>query len=363
MNLRSKILGLALVVGTAAATLPGAAHGTPIEDKQRQARALEAQIASTGERINALNERVNGARYRLAQAQAGIAEAERRTREAEAEMARIQKLLAGRAARIYISAGSQTPLDAIDVGSVNELGTRSKYASAAAAADDALLERLQRAKEDLAVQRAQLEQQRAAAAAEQAAADQARRQAQAALAQQRRLLSQVQGELAALVRAEQERRAREDAERARRIIDAPRPPGAAPSPRRPGAPPNFPNVPAPNPRAAAAVAYAKAQVGKCYRFGASGPDCFDCSGLTKMAWAQAGVYLSHFSGAQWREVVHIGAGDLQPGDLIFYGPGGSRHVEIYIGGGMVVSASNPASGVKLTGARIGQASGFGRPGA
>lgn len=359
MNLRSKILGLALAVGTAAALLPGvAAHGTPIADKERQARALEAQINATGERINALNERVNGARYRLAQAQAGIAEAERRTREAEAEMSRIQRLLANRAARIYMSAGSGTPLDAIDVENVNELATRSKYAAAAAAADDALLERLERAREDLAIQRAQLEQQRAAAAAEQAAAEQARRQAQAALAQQRQLLSQVQGELAALVRAEQERRAREDAERARRIIRTPNPPA-----RRPGAPPNFPNVPAPNPRAAAAVAYAKAQVGKCYRFGATGPDCFDCSGLTMMAWAAAGVSLPHFSGAQWRAVVHIGAGDLQPGDLIFYGPGGSDHVEIYIGGGMVVSASNPATGVKLTGARIGRASGFGRPGA
>ena len=58
--------------------------------------------------------------------------------------------------------------------------------------------------------------------------------------------------------------------------------------------------------------------------------------------------------------MRIGPNDLQPGDLVFYGPGGSNHVEIYIGGGMVVSASNPSTGVKLAGVRYGSASGYGR---
>ena len=101
--------------------------------------------------------------------------------------------------------------------------------------------------------------------------------------------------------------------------------------------------------AAAAVAFAKAQVGKGYRYATSGPDTFDCSGLTAAAWQRGGVGLAHYSGAQYQQTIRIGAGDLQPGDLVFYGPGGSQHVEIYIGGGMVVSASNPSSGVKLAG--------------
>ena len=122
----------------------------------------------------------------------------------------------------------------------------------------------------------------------------------------------------------------------------------------------MPNVPAPNGGAAAAVAFAKAQVGKGYRYATSGPDTFDCSGLTAAAWARGGVSLAHYSGAQYQETIRIGAGDLQPGDLVFYGPGGSQHVEIYIGGGMVVSASNPSSGVKMAGVRYGSASGYGR---
>ncbi|MEP6625266.1 MAG: NlpC/P60 family protein, partial [Acidimicrobiia bacterium] len=84
------------------------------------------------------------------------------------------------------------------------------------------------------------------------------------------------------------------------------------------------------------------------------------SGLTAAAWQRGGVSLAHYSGAQYQETMRIGAGDLQPGDLVFYGPGGSNHVEIYIGGGMVVSASNPSSGVKLAGVRYGSASGYGR---
>ena len=96
------------------------------------------------------------------------------------------------------------------------------------------------------------------------------------------------------------------------------------------------------------------------RYATSGPDTFDCSGLTAAAWARGGVSLAHYSGAQYQETIRIGAGDLQPGDLVFYGPGGSQHVEIYIGGGMVVSASNPSSGVKLAGVRYGSASGYGR---
>jgi cell wall-associated NlpC family hydrolase len=72
------------------------------------------------------------------------------------------------------------------------------------------------------------------------------------------------------------------------------------------------------------------------------------------------VGLAHYSGAQYNQTIRIGPGDLQPGDLVFYGPGGARHVDIYIGGGLVVWASNPAPGVMVAGVRYGSASGYGR---
>jgi peptidoglycan DL-endopeptidase CwlO len=101
-------------------------------------------------------------------------------------------------------------------------------------------------------------------------------------------------------------------------------------------------------RAAAAVKYALAQVGDAYVFGAAGPSAFDCSGLTMMAWAQAGVGLPHSSSAQFGTGPHIAEGDLQPGDLVFYYSPIS-HVGMYIGNGMIVNAENPSVGVKITG--------------
>ena len=354
MNLRARVSGGIALALVAAGLLPAAiAQGSPIDDKKHQAAALEAQIQANNDRIVAASERLNGATLHLDQAQAGIAEGERRTARAQAETDSIRETLNARAAEIYKGAGSRNPLDAVDVSSVTDMGARSKYASAAADRDDALLAKLQRAREDLAVQRAQLEAQRATAQAERDAANAARRQIESANATQKQLLSQVKGDLANLV-AEQRRR--DDAAalaRARAIAGGSRG-GRTPIPT------NFPNVPAPNARAATAVAFAKAQVGKGYVYATSGPDTYDCSGLTAAAWAQAGVSLAHYSGAQYQETVHIGPGDLLPGDLVFYGPGGSNHVEIYIGGGMVVSASNPATGVKLGAVRYGSASGYGR---
>ena len=101
-------------------------------------------------------------------------------------------------------------------------------------------------------------------------------------------------------------------------------------------------------RAAAAIQYAMAQVGDAYSYGAAGPSAFDCSGLTMMAWAQAGVALPHSSSAQYGSGPHVAAGDLQPGDLVFYYSPIS-HVGMYIGNGMIVHAANPGAGVRVAG--------------
>jgi cell wall-associated NlpC family hydrolase len=356
MNLRAKASGVVIIALVAAGVLPSAiAEGSPLEDKQRQAAALETKIQANLERMEMFAERLNGARGRIDQAQSGIAEAERRTAVAQAETNKIEDQLNARAARIYKGAGSTNPLDAIDVKNVAELASRSKYAAAAADKDDSLLDRLQKARELLAMQRQQLEQQKAAAEAERDAAESARREVASANAQHRQLLTQVRGEMATLVA--QERARRDAANRARAAAQART---FASGGGRSRVPVNFPNAPAPNGGAAAAVAFAKAQVGKPWVFATAGPDSFDCSGLTSAAWAQGGKSLTRYSGAQYNQTIRIGPGDLQPGDLIFYGPGGANHVEIYIGGGMVVSASNAQTGVKVAGVRYGSASGYGR---
>jgi cell wall-associated NlpC family hydrolase len=127
---------------------------------------------------------------------------------------------------------------------------------------------------------------------------------------------------------------------------------AADRPRAPARPSN-PVAPPPSGgggdgsgSAAAAVAYARAQVGKPYCYGGAGSACFDCSGLTMMAWRQAGISLPHSSAAQYNVGRRISAGELQPGDLIFYYSPIS-HVSIYIGGGQRISATHTGDYVRV----------------
>lgn len=101
-----------------------------------------------------------------------------------------------------------------------------------------------------------------------------------------------------------------------------------------------------NAAAQRAIDFALAQVGKPYVFGAAGPSAYDCSGLTMAAWQRGGVSLPHLASAQYTYGTHVGADQLQPGDLVFlYQPIG--HVSIYIGHGMLVSAPQPGENVKI----------------
>ena len=120
------------------------------------------------------------------------------------------------------------------------------------------------------------------------------------------------------------------------------------------------NVPASG-RAGAAVSYAMSQVGDSYVYGASGPSAYDCSGLTMMAWAQAGFSLPHSSGGQMGSGAPVSQSQLQPGDLVFYYSPVS-HVGMYIGNGMIVHAANPGSGVTTAPVNSMPYSGAVRPG-
>lgn len=103
---------------------------------------------------------------------------------------------------------------------------------------------------------------------------------------------------------------------------------------------------APNAAAQRAVDYAVAQVGKAYVFAAAGPDAYDCSGLTMMAWQQGGVSLPHLASAQYGYGRHVSYNELLPGDLIFLYPPDISHVEIYVGDDLAVSAADESLGIR-----------------
>ena len=113
------------------------------------------------------------------------------------------------------------------------------------------------------------------------------------------------------------------------------------------------------------MAEARKQLGKPYVYGGSGPDSFDCSGLTAWAWRVAGVSLSHSAYNQYFETTRVNVNALQPGDLLFFGSDGVEsihHNAIYIGNGDMIEASQTGVPVRIRGWRAGDLVGAGRPG-
>ncbi|MDH6517029.1 cell wall-associated NlpC family hydrolase [Streptomyces sp. SAI-208] len=98
-------------------------------------------------------------------------------------------------------------------------------------------------------------------------------------------------------------------------------------------------------KAAKALAFARAQIGKPYVWGATGPDSYDCSGLTQAAWKAAGVDLPRVTYDQVNAGTTVSLSDAQPGDLVFFYDDIS-HVGLYIGNGMMIHAPKPGAYVR-----------------
>jgi peptidoglycan DL-endopeptidase CwlO len=92
-----------------------------------------------------------------------------------------------------------------------------------------------------------------------------------------------------------------------------------------------------------AVAFAYAQLGKPYQWGATGPGSYDCSGLVQAAWAAAGVSIPRTTYDQWAALPHIATSAIQPGDLLYFD--GIGHVAMYVGNGYIIDA--PQTGLNV----------------
>jgi len=381
------IAALALVVALVPLISAGRAHGDPIDDKRAEAQQLQSAIDANGAKLDALSEQYNGAQYRLEQAQAAAADAQQKLDATTAEVARLQALVKVRAAALYRSVGQGGPVN-LDVSSASRLISSSKYSKSAAQHDIDLVKELRRAERALHDQKQAADQAQADAQDEQAQIGKAQAGVEAANAKQEELLSQVNGEIAQLVAEEQARKeAAALAAAQQRYVDAAAAAAAVPVPS-PGngtgtgtntntntntntsrgssggggsAPAPSANVPVNGGGASAAIAYARSQLGKPYCYAGAGPACFDCSGLTMRAWGAAGVSMPHYSGAQYSMFPHVPLNAMQPGDLVFWGPGGSEHVGLYIGGGQMIAAPHTGDVVKIQ-AVFGSPVGAARPG-
>jgi cell wall-associated NlpC family hydrolase len=339
------VVSATLLLGALA---PMRASGDTIDDKKAQAEQLQAEIDENGARISALAERYNGAVLEYNNAQARVEETKQRLAAAQAEQDRLTELVAARGAALYKGAADPTSLfPDTDIASFTELGSRTKYGEIATGNDEALIANLERAKEDLDVLRDQYNDEVDAAEQQAEAIAATRDEVESANQRAEQLLSQVNGEIAQLIAEQKEREAAALRASLEAIANSDTGGGGSRVPASSVGGGAIPSLPAPSARAAAAIAYAEAQLGKPYRYAATGPDAFDCSGLTMMAWAAAGVSMAHYSGAQYASFPRVPLDELQPGDLIFWGPGGSDHVAMYVGGGLQIAATHTGDYVRI----------------
>lgn len=332
----------------------------PIDDKRAQAATVERRLEEQGRQVSILAERYNQARLRVADVEKTLAGAQLELMRSEERMATVRRRLGQAALLAYTQGGSPSMLGELTrtgrAGGETDMILRRQYLRMSAGNQYRAIAELRSTRDDITGRRTRLEAQRRSARAAAADSDAARRQAGAAATSQRTLLAGVRGELAQLVAAQEARREAEAATRRPPAIPAPRP-------GPPAAPAVVDSLAKGGGRGGVAVAEGLKQIGKPYVYGSPGPDSFDCSGLTSFAWRAAGVSLSHSALVQYRETTRVPVDQIQPGDLLFFGPNvaGIHHNSMYIGGGQMVEASQTGTPVRIRGWRSVDLVGIGRP--
>jgi cell wall-associated NlpC family hydrolase len=119
-------------------------------------------------------------------------------------------------------------------------------------------------------------------------------------------------------------------------------------------------LPAPVSTTPIALTWAFAELGKEYVWGTTGPDTFDCSGLTEFVWRAAGVTLPRVAADQDKWAIPVPLSQLLPGDLVFFGTTDIHHVGIYIGDGLMINAPHTGTVVQVSSIWWSDLAGFGR---
>jgi cell wall-associated NlpC family hydrolase len=362
-----------------------------------EAAGIAAKITALGQREDALSESYDYGVEKLDMANKQVEAAAQAFELAKQDQAKTVALLEQDALQAYVGGGPQAALSApVPMTSLDQALLRNELEQTFAANQTSALDSYQLAEANASTARAALVRARNADARQVAALEEDRLQVQAAQAKLVDLEQHLKGQIATLVaeirqqqllaeqRAEAELLARQRAQQlaeaaaaqARRqaaleaaattvpaatTTTTSEPAPAATTTTAPAAttttvPPSAtttapptsatPQATGESQAAAIAVQAALSRVGDPYVWGAAGPSAFDCSGLVMWAYAQAGVYLPHYSGAQYADTTHIPMSELEPGDLVFPSDPG-QHVAMYIGNGEIVQAPYTGADVQV----------------
>lgn len=338
------------------------AAGDPIADKRAEATRISRQVQAQSEKLAILTEDYDQAMLHVTDVNTSLTKAKAQLAATDKQADQIRTRLRSASVQAYVHGGSAHTIGLV-IGNNFDSSTaqiRQQYVKTVSGEANDALDRLRAVRMQLAEQRAQLDAAKSDAQSALDKANAARSKAAAAQANLQSTLSKVQGELASLVAAEAKRRAAEEARRmqaalaARKAAEQARQSTAAGRSATGGST----SLPAAV-GADAAVAEARRQLGKPYRYGAAGPDAFDCSGLTMWSWAHAGKSLPHSSQAQYSATSRVSLNSLQPGDLVFFGSP-IHHVGIYVGGGQMIHAPETGGVVEYEGIYRGDLVGAGR---
>ena len=350
------------------------AAGDAISDAKAKAAAIESQLTQAQNQMSALSQQYDAAQYHLTQINSSIATTKANVAANEAEVAKDKATLSKAAVANYISDGTAATQNPIFSGNEQTLGATDTYNKVAEGDISLAVANLHTAQNTLNAQESQLQGEQSQAQTQVAAEQQAVAQNAQAIQSQKSALSQEQGQIAQLVQQQQALEAAAAAKAAQARQQAAAAAAAAPAHSSGGAQGSASAAalsqaapPPSSPGGAGAVQAAESQIGVPYVWGGESPKGsanpgFDCSGLTAWSWGQVGVGLPHYSGAQMADSTPVPISDLQPGDLLFYGPGGSEHVAMYVGPGTMIEAPFTGASVWTTGLRLGgDFVGAGRP--
>ncbi|MFH8785804.1 C40 family peptidase [Streptomyces roseoverticillatus] len=318
--------GLALA-GAATATVAG---GTAQAAPPPSTAQLRAQVDRYYQEAEEATERYNGAKEKADRAEAGLEglrdQAARRTERLNAA----RNALGSYATAQYREGGMPASVQLILSSSPGQYLERASLAHQAGSRQAVAVKRYEREVREVQQVRTAADARLAELKHEQAGLARHKHDVEGRLAQARRVLAELPDE---------ERAAVERGDAAGAVRGATTVVRADRSDLREG-------VQVPTERAARAVAFAYAALGKPYVWGATGPAAFDCSGLTQAAWQAAGVSLPRTTYTQINAGRRVSRSALAPGDLVFFYSGIS-HVGLYVGGGKMIHAPHPGAPVRV----------------
>ena len=331
--------------GPLALGLAPRAGATSLSNARTQAKILLEQINHMNAEVGALGQRYDKAKITLAHYSNEIANTKTLVAQIEGKVSRGAAQLRRDVVFAYVTNGASLSTNPLFSTSGANLGATNVYTQLAAGDINATISSLKRSRVRLTLEKGILRAEDRHAL--RVALDMAHSYHKARLiqAQLHRTLSQVKGQIATFIAQAQ---AAAVASSATQLASAQPVTG-------------FP-APPPDSRANIAVDFALSMVGVPYVWGGASRSGVDCSGLVMLAYEGAGIYLPHYSGDQYLDTERVPLWDIQPGDILFYGPGGDEHEAMYIGHGMMVEAPYTGAVVHITPVRLGYGFvGLGRP--